>query len=276
MKNLITLFCVLLVSFFSSIATAEVTALATLAETESSIYLHDGTKIKSHLIDQNIPELKATIKVSYPQILGDKLSVNEQQFNQLVLGMANDEIEQFKKYVKADLPHMKTLPKEVQNNYLDIDYDIDVIHPNKSSIIMVRLKIEGMQAGRAHPYHNYRVFNFSLDKGKVIGLADLFKPKTNYLKLIADYSRQQLLAKATDSSVTQMIKQGTILDPNNFRNWNIQNDTLLITFDEYQVAPYASGPQEVEIPYSVLKNILAADSEIQGCVVNPQSCGVVS
>lgn len=276
MKTLMTLFCILLVSCYSSIAAAEITALATLAETESSIYLNNDTKIKSHLIDEKLPELKATIKVSYPQILGDKLTANEEQFNQLILGMANDEIEQFKNYVKADFPHMKTLPKEVQNNYLDIDYDIDVIHPNKNTIVMVRLKIEGMQAGRAHPYHNYRVFNFNLDKGKVIGLADLFKPKTNYLKLIADYSRQQLLAKAPDSSVTQMIKQGTKLDPKNFRNWNIQNDTLLITFDEYQVAPYANGPQEVEIPYSVLKNILASDSEIQGCVMNPESCGVVS
>jgi hypothetical protein len=31
---------------------------------------------------------------------------------------------------------------------------------------------------------------------------------------------------------------------------------LLITFDEYQVAPYAAGPQKVAIPYSELRALI--------------------
>jgi hypothetical protein len=31
----------------------------------------------------------------------------------------------------------------------------------------------------------------------------------------------------------------------NYRVWNITGDGLLVTFEEYQIAPYAAGPQQV-------------------------------
>ena len=30
----------------------------------------------------------------------------------------------------------------------------------------------------------------------------------------------------------------------------------MITFDEYQVAPYAAGPQEVTVPYGALQAVI--------------------
>jgi len=59
-----------------------------------------------------------------------------------------------------------------------------------------------------------------------------------------------------------MIASGAKANPANFKNWNIQADSILITFDEYQVAPYTNGPQEVEIPFSELKNIFSPNALI--------------
>lgn len=274
MKKILTLLSAFTVIFLSSFVFAENENTGTVAENESSIHLGQGAKIKSKLIEENLSELKSSIKASYPQIIGTKLSPSAQQFNKLMLSMVTTDMNQFKNYVKHDLAHMQTLPPEVQNNYLNIDYDIDVIHPNNNTVIMVRMSVEGMQAGRAHPYHNHHVINFDLTKGKVLALADLFKPKSNFLKLIAEYSRKQLLKNSSDLTMAEMVKQGTKADPKNFRNWNIQNDTLLFTFEEYQVAPYVNGPQEVEIPYAALKKMIAPNSVIHSCVENPQSCGV--
>jgi hypothetical protein len=39
---------------------------------------------------------------------------------------------------------------------------------------------------------------------------------------------------------------------------------LWVTFDPYQVAPYAAGPQYVLVPYSALKDIIKADGPIAG------------
>ncbi|MFO7584726.1 MAG: DUF3298 domain-containing protein, partial [Anaerolineales bacterium] len=45
--------------------------------------------------------------------------------------------------------------------------------------------------------------------------------------------------------------------PENYRNWNLTYEGLLITFDEYQVAPYAAGMQQVLVPFDVLENYFA-------------------
>src|SRR5688500_4173273 len=133
MKKLHMLFIALVFILLSPFALAMTHETGNIDETESSIYITKDTKIKSKLIDQKLPKFKATIKASYPQIIGTKLSPAAQQFNQLMLTMVTNEMNQFKKYVKEDLAHMKTLPASVQNNYLDIDYDIDVIHPQKNT-----------------------------------------------------------------------------------------------------------------------------------------------
>jgi hypothetical protein len=39
--------------------------------------------------------------------------------------------------------------------------------------------------------------------------------------------------------------------------WHLTSDGLLVTFNEYQVAPYASGPQTVIAPYAQLKGLIS-------------------
>ena len=204
-------------------------------------------------------EAHYTIDTKYPQISGKALPASAQKFNQQVAELVNQEIVRFKKFLKEDAVHMQTLPEDMKHNTLTIDYDIDVIHPNKQPVISVRLAAEGMQAGRAHPYHSYRTLNFDLSTGKVLALNDLFKPKTNYLKVFAKYSTQKLNQTLKEKF---MITNGTAPDIKNYKTWNIQPEGILITFDEYQVAPYVEGAQEVEIPFSELKNIIAPNSGV--------------
>jgi hypothetical protein len=42
----------------------------------------------------------------------------------------------------------------------------------------------------------------------------------------------------------------------NYRNWNITSDCLLIPFDPYRVPAYAAGTQLVTIPYAEGKSSL--------------------
>lgn len=203
--------------------------------------------------------LPYTIDYSYPQISGDNLTKSAENFNNLVVDLVNKSVRQFKNYVKADMPHMQTLPESAKHNTFLLNYKIDVIKPGKDTILSVRLSIEGMQAGRAHPYHTHQVLNYDLNKGKVLALKDLFKPRANYLNLFAKYSGVELNKKLQDK---WMIKEGTAPLPKNYQQWNLNDKGILITFDEYQVAPYVAGAQEVEIPYSALKNVIAHDAPI--------------
>ncbi len=239
---------------------------------ERAIEITSNMKVESQTKQQQDETMHYKIEVSYPQIKGENLSASAKQFNRVIDSMVNEEMNHFKKLVTMDMPHMKTLPQDIQRNSLKVDYDLDVVKPKNNTIVSVRLSTEGMQAGRAHPYHNNRVVNFDLTSGKILTLNDLFKKNSQFLKLLAAYSNKSLNEKLKKDN--WMVEQGTKADPKNFKNWNLQADSLLITFDEYQVAPYVYGKQEVEVPYSALVKILADKTPISDCAKNSVNCQV--
>ncbi len=246
MKNLI----LILLLAFTNLAFA-----TPLPNSENeAVIINNQLKVISKTQNEENTQLHYIINATYPQITGRPLSGSAQNFNQQIHKMINTEIEHFKNSIKHDAVQMKTLPEAMRNNSFTIDYDVDVIHPAQLTLISVRLNIEGMQAGHAHPFHLYRVLNFDLTHGKELALSDLFKPQKNYLKALATYSNNKLNASLKDK---WMITNGAKPKAENYKNWNIQADSLLITFDEYQVAPYANGPQEVEIPYRELQPIFS-------------------
>jgi hypothetical protein len=118
-----------------------------------------------------------------------------------------------------------------------------------------------MQAGRAHPYHQHQVFNFDLVNNKELALSDLFKPNADFLQAIAKYSSTKLQDSVNEKD-KWMLVEGTKPTLKNYKNWNIEADAILITFDEYQVAPHMYGPQEVEIPFEDLKTLLSKQAEV--------------
>jgi hypothetical protein len=256
-KSLLLITLLLLVNCTLANSTPTVTP-STDTENEAVI-IDSHLKVISKTENEENQLLNYTLDATYPQITGAPLSATAQIFNQKINKIVTTEVAQFKNSVQRDLPHMQTLPQDVRHNTLKIDYDVDVIHPDQLSLVSVRLNIEGMQAGRAHPFHIYRVLNFDLTHGKELALSDLFKPKTNYLHALSKYSSEKLNASLKDK---WMIASGAKANSANYKNWNIQADSILITFDEYQVAPYTNGPQEVEIPFSELKNIFSPQALI--------------
>ncbi len=242
------------------------------ASENESVALSKTMKIAAetqHEADQNA---KYSVELHYPQIQGTELSNEAKLFNTEIMRLVSEEVDQFKKNLALDKAHMKTLPENARQNSLKMDYDIDVIKPKSGTVVSVRLSVEGMQAGRAHPYHNNRVVNFNLTTGKALSLNELFKKDSKFLQRLAEYSNKSLTHKL--KSDNWMIAQGTKADEKNFKNWNLQADSILITFDEYQVAPYVYGKQEVEVPYSELKKILSSKAPISACAQDVANCQV--
>ena len=58
------------------------------------------------------------------------------------------------------------------------------------------------------------------------------------------------------------IQKGAAPELTNYDNWTITKKGLGITFDPYQVGPYAAGPQHVLVPYSALKEIIKPDGPV--------------
>lgn len=253
--------------FFSTFAAIQFAAAE--PSTNDVIYVTDQFKLTPQSQHEDNKKIPYSIETSYPQLTG-KLSPSAEKFNQLISELVEQEVLRFKKYVAADMVHMKNLPEEARQNSLHIDYDVDVISPNNNTVISVRLSIEGMQAGRAHPYHTNHVLNYDLAQEKVLTLADLFKPKSKYLAVISNYCRDALNKKLKSDQF--MVAEGTKPIEKNFKNWSIDEDSIVFTFEEYQVAPYVYGSQEVDIPYAVLKELIAPTSPIMPCVMDSKNC----
>ena len=107
--------------------------------------------------------------------------------------------------------------------------------------------------GAAHPGLYSITINYDLNQGKELTLADLFLPDSNYLEIISKYCITEL---GKQPGFEGPFADGAKPTPENYHNWNITPDGLLITFDMYQVAPGASGPQQVLVPYSELRGMI--------------------
>ena len=107
--------------------------------------------------------------------------------------------------------------------------------------------------GAAHPGLYSITLNYDLGQGKELALADLFLPNTNYLQTISNYCVSEL---SKQPGFEGPFAEGAQPTPENYRNWNITPEGLLITFDMYQVMPGASGPQQVLVPYSELRGLI--------------------
>lgn len=224
-----------------------------------AVYLNKVSKIVPKNKHEKDRGMYYSIDATYPQITGRSYNEAEAAFNKRVNTIIDEEMRQFKNSVQLDMPHMKTLPKEVRNNTFKIDYDIDVIH--ELALVSIRFTIQGMQAGRAHPYRSHRVLNFDLVHNKELALDDLFKSDAKYLDVLAKLSSNKL-QKTVNEKDKWMIEEGAKAIAKNYKNWNIEKGALLITFDEYQVAPYVYGPQEIEIPYTEIQQLLSPQAQI--------------
>lgn len=111
--------------------------------------------------------------------------------------------------------------------------------------------------GGAHPNASFKTFTFDTATGAELSLADLFSANSDYLGTLSTIARAQLPAQIGSELLNaSMLAAGTVPNEQDFQDWFVDNGTLDILFDPYAVAPYAAGPQTLQIPLSQLKTIL--------------------
>ncbi|HEX5082751.1 MAG TPA: DUF3298 and DUF4163 domain-containing protein [Blastocatellia bacterium] len=187
------------------------------------------------------------IETATPRLAGAD-SARVDNFNQAVGKLVAEVKGVFEETAKADAHDSASA---VQNYNLSVSYEITDADKDFISLLFSF----NSYLGGAHPNTNTKSFNYDLNRGSPVKLADLFTPGSNYLNVISGYSIGELKKIET----TSQVESGAGPKIENFHSWNITPFGLQITFDAYQVGPYAVGPHEVVIPYSVLKPIIRPD-----------------
>jgi hypothetical protein len=127
----------------------------------------------------------------------------------------------------------------------------------------LKFDIHFYSAGAAHPGSYSITMNYDLGQGRELALGDLFLPDSNYLEAISNYCITKLSKQPFFDSA---FSTGADPTPENYRSWNITPEGLLITFDEYQVAPYAAGPQQVLVPWVEIQGLVDPRGALAGFV----------
>jgi hypothetical protein len=215
-------------------------------------------RVTPKVIRENNKEGKYSINVEYPQIEGD---ARFDAFNQQARSMISKDVAAFKTAETEGLEETNDLPDETQNSTLDIGYNIRFA---TDDLISVEFSESQYERGAAHGSSITVVLNYDVKNKKKLALVDLFQPKSNHLSVISSYCITDLKnqSKKNDMLMEDQIKEGAAPRSDNYGGWTITRKGLWITFDAYQVAPYAAGPQHVLVPYSVLKSIVKPDGVI--------------
>jgi len=202
-------------------------------------------------LNQSSNEPAYTITAQIPS-LSDSNGPHINEFNLLLNQTVMDAVNQFTNDVRA-LPS----PSPVSTaSFFNSQFSVI---GQQGGFWSVKFNVSTYYAGAAHPGDYSITMNYDLEKGNEISLEDLFIPGSNYLEAISEYCKAELATRdiAFDSSST-----GADPLPENYTRWNVSVDGLVITFDEYQVAPYAAGPQVVVIPFNELMPIVNQDGAL--------------
>lgn len=137
-------------------------------------------------------------------------------------------------------------------SFMWIGYDVPLL---TSDLVSIRFTVDYYMAGAAHPNHYFRVLNYDLAANKEILFSDLFKDPEKALKVLSLASK-----KCLSKPDFPLFEEGILPKMENFTNWNLTEENLRLSFDPYQVAPYAAGPQEVLLPYTDIQDLVKSNS----------------
>lgn len=222
--------------------------------TEQVIEFTNGIRFIDKTVKEENKAKRSTIESVYPEISGVD-AATAAKFNQAVKKIVADSNDEYRKsladFTAADI---KSLPGGAGLSN-EVSYDVALANNDLVSLTFY----DYSYTGGAHGNTSSTTINYDLKNNRELKLADVFEPNANYLKAISDYAIADLKPRVGEMSDDEWLSKGAAAEAENFQSWNLTNKGLMITFDQYQVAAYAAGPQTVVIPYAKLQTILRKD-----------------
>lgn len=212
-----------------------------------------SVKVEQKNIKEDNPSKRYTIDVQYPEVIGLNDADFQQQINTEIKERADGEISEFKKE-NATPPKIKGL--EDAKAQLFIKYSTTKLD---EQIVSIGLEKYEYSIGQAHGTTNTTTFNYSVKNRKKLSLTDLFVPGCDCWQKLSKIARSAVtenLGKDGGIVDNDLVAAGTAPKAENYQIFLLDNNSLILIFDPYQVAPGATGTVKISIPFSQLRGIL--------------------
>ena len=155
--------------------------------------------------------------------------------------------------VNAELKKLSKVVPIDSSKQLEYSYtgDFSMTFFKKDLLVM---ELDGYQFywGAAHGMPTRVHANIDLVSGRFYQLKDLFKPGSNYVKVLSDIVGNQIKNDPQYSYVFPDTYKGISAD----QPFYVKEDALYLYFAPYDIAPYAAGFPTFRIPYGEIMNII--------------------
>jgi hypothetical protein len=119
--------------------------------------------------------------------------------------------------------------------------------------------------GGAHPNNGRAAWQVELTSGRLLRLDDIFDPASAWpdgvTRLVrAELGKQFVERPGFEGSTAPAALRKMVIQS---RRWIFAADKVTVTFDPYDVGPYAAGPYEVELSYAALAPYLGKNGPLR-------------
>lgn len=216
-------------------------------------FFHISFSSTYKLVNKEIKEENKTkfysISAVYPQMEGYKDKSTQDDFNKYVGDMVKQSVNEFKKEMIGWIS-TEEMPSEIEIG--------DTVFLQNDNLVSIRFDGYQYYSGAAHPTTFFYSVNYNLEANEPVEFSSLFTG--NYLGKISDYCIKDLIRQkndyAPDNNDVKWIKEGAGPIEDNFEVFNLTETALHITFSVYQVASYAEGPKDVDVPYKEILSVI--------------------
>ncbi|KAB2329953.1 DUF3298 and DUF4163 domain-containing protein [Cytobacillus depressus] len=212
-----------------------------------------------------VPFMKGIVEViTFNEFKEEKNNTSISVKTPAISGLENKTLEGSlnEKYLEESKKLYEEFTAANKNGHLAIDSDFEVV-TDTPHLLSIRRSIETIQASG---YVQNRYVTIDKENQSLITLKSLFKDD-QYVKVISENIKEQMKQqmKADPNKIyfltDEDVEPFTQIDPN--QQFYISDDHILvISFDEYEVAPGYMGAVEFKIPTEVISDILAGDRYI--------------
>ncbi|MDF2962076.1 MAG: repeat protein [Paenibacillus sp.] len=172
-----------------------------------------------------------------------------------VEGMADKAAQQKANIVLKEKSQVKTVPANVQLDYsYDGDFNIEFF---KQDLLVLKLTGYHYPFGAAHGMPSEVYAHVNLVNGRIYELKDLFKPGSDYVKVLSDIVGKQIKEDPQYSYVFPESYTGIKPD----QPFYVSGNALHLYFNPYDIGPYVAGFPTFTIPFAEIRSIIAEQGE---------------
>lgn len=190
--------------------------------------------------DSSSAEIRDRINQSIQEELRKALASQAEQDENSLTEIAQQFFNDYEEFALADFAMPWTL-----------ETFSDILMTNDSFFILVLDTY--VFTGGAHPNSHRIILNYDLQKGALLSLKDIVLDFEQFSAVAEDIFRQE---KGIDPAIS-LQKAGYLVDDFKVSSqFALTKTGLLLFYNTYEIAPYAAGVTEFEIPYPLLKELI--------------------